>query len=367
MNGRLTINLGALAHNYAEFHRGNPKQFAAVVKANSYGLGVAAVAQKLWDEGCREFFVAFTDEGKTLRQVLGQAKIYVLAGVSPKTQQTVAELLTHNLIPVLNTVEQCRYWSATAAPAALHVDTGMARLGMNVDSVVQDISDLNLDLELLVSHFARADEFEHNFSVLQSQRLTSAFDALRQRYPRLRLSLANSAGSLTLQGNGELKVQGDDIDHLDRVGIGLYGGNPFTSGAPKHYSENLQAVVSLHGEVLQVREVDAGTPVGYGSTYIMPKASRLAILDVGYADGLPRLLSKGGGAYFGAQYCNIVGRISMDATIVDVGELDVTEGDWLELMGAHISVDDVASQAQTIPFEILTGLSPRLTKVYIED
>ena len=102
MNGRLTINLGALAHNYAEFHRGNPKQFAAVVKANSYGLGVAAVAQKLWDEGCREFFVAFTDEGKTLRQVLGQAKIYVLAGAVSYTHlrahETKANLVCRLLL-----------------------------------------------------------------------------------------------------------------------------------------------------------------------------------------------------------------------------------------------------------------------------
>ena len=366
MTGRLTINLNALAHNYAQFHGGSPAQFATVVKADSYGLGVEVVAKKLWDEGCREFFVAFTSEGKALRRVLGEAKIYVLAGVSPKSEETIQALLAARLIPVLNTLEQCRYWANTQAPAALHVDTGMSRLGMAVDSVAQDISGLNLNIDLLVSHFARADEFEHSFNALQSQRLKATYSALRERYPMLRLSLANSAGSLTLQANQALKIQTDGLNHLDRVGIGLYGGNPFSSAAAE-LNAGLKPVVSLYGQVLQVRQVAAGTPVGYGSTHIMPKASRLAVLDVGYADGLPRLLSNNGRAYFAGEYCPIVGRISMDATIVDVGDLEVAEGDWFELMGAQISVDEVASQAQTITFEILTGLSRRLTKVYIED
>ena len=366
MTGRLTINLSALAHNYAQFHRGSPAQFAAVVKADSYGLGVEAVAKKLWDEGCREFFVAFTNEGSALRGVLGEAKIYVLAGVSPKSEETVQVMLADRLIPVLNTLEQCRYWANTHAPAALHVDTGMSRLGMAVDSVAQDISGLNLNIDLLVSHFARADEFEHSFTALQSQRLNAAYSALREHYPMLRLSLANSAGSLTLQTNHTLKIQGDGINHLDRVGIGLYGGHPFSVGGSEH-NKVLKPVVSLYGQVLQVRQVAAGTPVGYGSTHIMPKASRLAVLDVGYADGLPRLLSNNGRAYFAGEYCAIVGRISMDASTVDVGDLEVAEGDWFELMGAQISVDEVASRAQTITFEILTGLSRRLTKVYIED
>ncbi len=366
MTGRLTINLSALAHNYAQFHRGSPAQFAAVVKADSYGLGVEAVAKKLWDEGCREFFVAFTSEGSALRRVLGEAKIYVLAGVSPKSEEAVQALLADRLIPVLNTLEQCRYWANTQAPAALHVDTGMSRLGMAVDSVAQDISGLNLNIDLLVSHYARADEFEHSFNALQSQRLNAAYSALRAHYPTLRLSLANSAGSFTLQANQALKIQDDGLSHLDRVGIGLYGGHPFSAGGSQH-NKALKPVVGLYGQVLQVRQVAAGTPVGYGSTHIMPKASRLAVLDVGYADGLPRLLSNNGRAYFAGEYCAIVGRISMDATIVDVGDLEVAEGDWFELMGAQISVDEVASQAQTITFEILTGLSRRLTKVYIED
>jgi alanine racemase len=366
MTGRLTINLSALAHNYAQFHRGSPAQFAAVVKADSYGLGVEAVAKKLWDEGCREYFVAFVSEGVALRRVLAEAKIFVLAGVSPKTEETIEEFLTYNLIPVLNTVEQCRYWSNTQAPSALHVDTGMSRLGMSVESVVNDIRGLNLKLDLLVSHFARADEFEHSFNALQSQRLNAAFGALREHYPMLRLSLANSAGSLTLQANEALKIHVSDIEHLDRVGIGLYGGNPFSSAGSKH-SKGLKPVASLFGQVLQVRQVAAGTPVGYGSTHIMPRDSSLAVLNVGYADGLPRLLSNNGRAYFAGKYCYIVGRISMDATIVDVGDLDVVEGDWFELMGAQISVDEVATQARTITFEVLTGLSRRLTRVYIEE
>lgn len=386
MSGQLTIDLEALAHNYAEFHLGNPGRVAAVIKADAYGLGAPAIAKKLWAEGCREFFVAFADEGRALRAVLPQARIYVLAGISPEVCERdsinsarpgqrknqpeklkgIDTFLAHKLTPVLNTVEQCRYWSTTSAPAAIHVDTGMARLGMAVESVVQDISGLNLNVELLISHFARADEFDHSFSGLQSQRLASAYHALSKQYPRLRLSLANSAGSLSYSASTLQHSQDTGIDYLDRAGIGLYGSNPFSAADAQH-SKNLKPVVSLHGQVLQVRQVAAGTPVGYGSTHIMPKASRLAILDVGYADGLPRLLSNNGHAYFAGELCNIVGRISMDATTVDVGQLSVAEGDWLELIGAQISVDKVAGQAQTIAYEVFTGLSQRLTKVYIED
>jgi alanine racemase len=365
MNGELKVDLGALAHNFQVFSRGRPSSVAAVVKANAYGIGIKEVATKLWELGCREFFVAFVEEGKVLRSILSAAQIYVFAGINPspaEMQNSIREYLDHELIPILNSIEQCRGWSGVGSTAALHVDTGMTRLGIAPEDIHEVSTDLNLDLNLLVSHFARADEVNNSFNNLQTQRLVRAHKALKSRHPSLRLSLANSAGSLA----HEISVNLSEALILDRVGIGLYGVSPFTSQYADRV-KNLRPVVSLYGRVLQVRDAVAATPIGYGSTYQMPKAGRLVVLDVGYADGMPRLLSNKGRAFFAGEFCPIRGRISMDATTVEVGAIEVAPGDLFELMGEQIDIAELADHAQTIPYEILTGLSQRLTKVYIED
>ena len=354
MSGRLEIDLGALAHNYGVLHGGRPGTLAAVVKADAYGLGAKQVAQTLWQQGCREFFVAQAAEGMTLRADLPEAEIYILEGV---TAESAGTLQSHNLQPVLNSAEQCAVWGPTGQPAALQLDTGMARLGLTAESVLPAIDRYGLDVGLLLTHFARADEVGHEFNATQLEQVMAVFRPLQERIPKLRLSLSNSAAC----ASGVFPPV--DVAHLGRAGIGLYGGNPLAQGTAADVG--LMPVARVHGQVLQLRELAQGSPVGYGSTYVATGAERLMIIGVGYADGVPRLLSGQGQVFVDGKPCAIRGRVSMDMLHADATGVDVAVGDWVEVMGAHISVDDVAQQSQTIAYEILTGLGKRLRRVYL--
>ena len=354
MSGRLEIDLGALAHNYCVLNRGKPETLAAVVKADAYGLGAVQVAKALWQQGCREYFVAQASEGVALRADLPNAAIYVLEGV---TERSVATLQAHDLQPVLNSIEQCAVWGQTAKPAALQLDTGMARLGLNAEAVPPVIDRYGLDVGLLLTHFARADEVGHDFNAKQLERAMAVFRPLQQQTPELRLSLSNSAAC----ASGVAPPA--DVVHLGRAGIGLYGGNPMASGQAQDVG--LMPVARVYGQILQLREIARGSPVGYGSTYVAAGAERLMIIGVGYADGVPRLLSGQGHVFADGKSCAIRGRVSMDMLHADATAVDVSVGDWVEVIGSHISLDNVAQQAQTIAYEILTGLGKRLHRVYL--
>ena len=263
MTGRLTISLTALVANYNALCRLAQVDVAAVVKADGYGLGAEPVARRLFAQGCREFFVASCIEGVALRQALDTAVIYVLEGALP---ETVGQLCQAELIPVLNTPAQIEVWSQTGAACAVHIDTGMQRLGLPVADAVQVLADTPLQLGLLISHFARADQPDSAESSEQLARIQPAFEALRTQYPGLRLSLNNSAA--VSRGLGP--------EHLSRAGIGLDGGNPFHSGRSV-----LRPVARLEGRILQVREVAAGQAVGYGGSFVPTKPVRLATVGIG--------------------------------------------------------------------------------------
>ncbi len=351
---RLRIDLRALAANYQRLQRQVVGECAAVVKADAYGLGVAAVSARLLQLGCRSFFVATLAEGIALRALMAQTQnaevqIYVFAG--PAAEE-VADYLAHQLIPVINSPVQLARWrTAGTAPMALHLDTGINRLGyVLADLQLADLQSLNL--VLLMTHLACADTPEHTLNRLQLTRFQQAKQQLAAAFPGLRTSIGNSAG--TLLG---ADFQGD----LARPGIALYGGSPFVQGR-----SDLQPVATLEGRLLQVRQVPAGASVGYGATYTSPAAVRLGIVGLGYADGLPRQLSNLGSAAFAGQRLPIRGRISMDLTAVALDDLaePPAEGDWVEFFGTQISVDAVAAQVGTISYELLTGISNRPARIY---
>lgn len=351
MSGRLSISLTALAANYKHLQQACGAKVAGVVKANAYGLGLQQVAQKLVSVGCSDFFVATLNEGLALRKSLPGVCIYVLEGVRP---ETLAPMLEMNLTPVLNSHTQVRCWAGSDAAAALHIDTGMQRLGLPLDDVAGIAADINFDISLLMSHFARADEQDPTAVQQQEQRFESAMLKLKGRFADATVSMSNSAAALS----------GGLGDGLVRGGIALYGGNPF-SDAPNP----MQPVVRLEGQILQLREVPAGTPVGYGGSFTASKPTRLATVGVGYADGLPRLLSNCGRAFVADAYCPIVGRVSMDMLHLDVSETpQVQEGDWAELVGSAVGLDEVAGHAQTLSYEVLTQLNAarRLEQIYTE-
>lgn len=339
MSARLRIDLGALRANYALFQRAAaPGRAGAVVKADGYGLGAAPVARSLAAAGCREFFVATAAEALALRAEMPAATIYVFEGA---LTDTADDLRRAGIVPVLNHTAQGELWRARGAgrPAAVHVDTGMQRLGYPAAELPAAVSDL--DVRLLVTHLACADEPDHPMNARQLER----FERVRTSFPGVPVSIGNSAGVLSGPN-----YAGD----LGRPGIGLYGGNPFAR-APSP----VQPVVTLEGRILQLRDVAAGDSVGYGATFTAPRPLRVAIVGLGYGDGLPRLLSNRGEAAVGGSRCPIVGRVSMDLTAVDVTDCPARLDDWVEFFGATIGVDEVAGWSQTIAYEVLTGLGHR--------
>jgi len=348
MGGELNISLSAIAANYRYLCLQATGQVAAVVKADGYGLGAVPIARKLLGEGCREFFVATLTEGVNLRQAIPDAIIYVLEGAEA---ETVSELCRAELTPVLNTERQCQCWKTTGRSAAVHIDTGMQRLGLSPVTAQSVIGRNELRLDLVISHFARADETGHASLQRQVDQVVPIFRGLQAHFPNLRLSLCNSAA--LLQGLGP--------ESLGRAGIGLYGANP--SDQPEN---PMQSVVEMLGRVLQIRALDEGVAVGYGGSFVTRKKTRLAVLGVGYADGIPRLLSNRGVVALSGQRCPIVGRVSMDSMTVDVTGLAVAEGDAIEVIGSTVSVDEVAGWAQTISYEVLCGLSRRLPRHYAD-
>ncbi len=350
MTRRLRIDLAALSANYRLFQSACAGGISgAAVKADAYGLGLEPVSRTLWREGCRDFFVASCGEGLQLRALLPQARIYVFEGA---WDETAAILADAGLMPVLNHAGQLETWKRLGGggAVAVHLDTGMNRLGFPWDMDVEVFDEIAV--ELLMTHLACADEPDHPMNAIQRQRFADAGARFRTRFPGLRFSVGNSAGVLS-------DAEGDR--GLGRPGIGLYGGNPFARSASP-----VRPVVTMEGQVLQLRGVLPGESIGYGASHIASREMAVAVVGLGYADGLPRLLSDLGEAFCGGRRCPIVGRVSMDLTTVDVSGVSVVPGDWVEFLGEHISLGEVAAWAQTIPYEILTGLGSRHLRIYEE-
>ena len=344
----LEIDVSAIKSNYDYLNRATKSRVAGVVKADAYGLGATKVVSVLLESGCKEFFVATAIEGKTLRDKFSEITVYVLEGA---LADTVDLLLECNLVPVLNTLSQCVIWSKKNRPSAIHVDTGMERLGLSVDDLSVLIKDYPLDIRLLVSHLARADEAENPFNQIQLDRFDLIYQKIKNNFPSIETSLGNSAGLI--------KQRLDE--GLSRAGIALYGGNPFSDR-----TNPMKSVVSLKAQVLQLREVGKATPVGYGGTFKTRQDTNLATIGAGYADGIPRALSNKGRVYASDGYCPIVGRVSMDTTHVDVSGVSIKEGDWVELIGPNLGLDEFAFLSGTISYEILVGLGRRSPRIYAD-
>lgn len=359
--GRLTVDLGAIRANYSVIaRRVAPAVTSAVVKADAYGLGAERVSAALAREGCRDFFVAHLREAEPLVGALpSDARVFVLNGLAPGDEARCAAL---GAIPVLNSLQQARSWAALAVgqgaalPAVIQIDSGMARMGLSdadVETLARDAEVLaRLDLRLVMSHLASGDEPD---SPLNAEQL-ARFLALCSQLPPAPRSLANSGGAFL----------GPDFDlELVRPGVALYGASPHVGG------QGLNAAVRLDARVVQVREIPAGTGVGYSHAYTSADAMRLATIGIGYADGWPRRLSgRDVAAWFDGVRLPMLGRVSMDSIIVDIGALPdgaLRAGDEVELIGPHQSLDAVAAQADTVAHDILTGLGQRLDRIYLED
>ena len=354
--GTLAVDLAAVEANWRTLARHlRTAECGAVVKANAYGLGLEAVTAKLARAGCKTFFVADIAEARRVRSRAADAAIYVLNGFLPDSGMAFIDIGAR---PVINSTTELAEWDAFVAErnwrggAALHVDTGMNRLGIPVDEAMALAPRVQTEkhgITLLMSHLACAEIADHPLNAEQIKLFTD----LKLMFRGVPASLANSSGIFL-----------GDTAHCDvaRPGAALYGVNP-TPGLPNP----MQPVVELAGRILQIRKLERDDTVGYGATWTAKRPSRLAVAAIGYADGIPRAASGSGSASIAGKLCPLVGRISMDLICIDITDLPdgaARRGDEALFIGGGISIDDVAASAGTIGYEILTHLGPRCHLVY---
>jgi alanine racemase len=338
----LTIDLAALCANWRDLRAASGSaETGAVVKADAYGLGMAQVAPALAREGARRFFVAIAEEGARLRGLLGEGpEIFVFSGHMPGDAPLIRD---HGLIPLLNSVDQSllHLEGLPGHPFGVQLDTGMNRLGMEAAewAPLRDIL-LPLGPRLVMSHLACADDPDHAMNPAQLQ--------------TFRAMTAGVTAPLSLAATGGILLGRDYHFDVTRPGIGLYGGLPFIDARP---------VVTLSLPVIQIRDVEPGETVGYGNTWHAARASRIATVAAGYADGLHRIMGPNAWMRAGETACPVVGRISMDLIGVDVTDAGHDPA-ALELIGPHASIDTIAEWAGTIGYEVLTALGGRYTRHY---
>lgn len=333
---RLSLSSDALVANWRWLAmRSGAAACGAAVKANGYGLGAVEVVTRLRAAGCRDFFVATWAEAATLGSAIGDATLSVLHGVRASD---MAMAMTLNVRPVLNSLEQVSRWrDAQGGPCDVMVDTGMNRLGLSPTEAISGALD-GLVIKTLMSHLACADE-----DVAMNARQLSAFRAVIDRVPARRASLANSAG---------LCLGSDYAFGLTRPGLALYGGTP-RAEAKGH----IRQVATPQAEVLQVRTVAAGDSVGYNATWVAPRDTRIAIVNLGYADGYLRAFSDRGLARVGDAVLPVIGRVSMDLVALALpAGVDLVAGDSVDIA---YDLADAAKATGLSPYELLTGLGQR--------
>lgn len=360
--GVVVVDAGQVAMNWLALKRlVAPADCAAVVKADAYGLGVAAIVPALVRAGCTTFFVATPDEAAEVRLLARDSEIFVLDGAVPGSEALLDDI---RAVPVLASLAEVKAWAKGAEekrrprPAALNLDTGLNRLGLSEAEVLELQRDKRtlaaLDLRLVMSHLASADDPDDPKNAAQRAR----FEKLKAMLPYARASLAASDGLML----------GKPFHYdLVRPGYALYGGQAFRGGpAP------VAPAVRVAARILQVREVPAGGTVGYSGTWTATRPARIAIVAAGYADGFARTASApqghpGGEVRVGGTLAPIVGRVSMDLITVDVTDVPAgaDRGAAVELIGPGLTIEQAGQRAGTIGYEVLTRLGRRFKRVYV--
>lgn len=360
--GILTVDLDAIVANWRKLEKtAVPAECAGVVKANAYGCGAEQVARALADAGCKTFFVATLDEAKVVRSAVpASAAIYVLDGFFQNSGEAYARIDCRPVIGELNELAEwdvfCRR-SGWSGGAAIHIDTGMNRLGLTITEAQAIIPRINAGdhgITLVMSHLVSAEQLN---SPINARQLTT-FREIASLFSGVPASLSNSSGIFL-----GAQFQFD----LVRPGAALYGINPTPEA-----DNPMRPVVDLKARVVQIRNIERGETVGYGGTWTARRPTRLAIVSAGYADGYFRAASandgtRGAEVVVSGRRCPIAGRVSMDLIAVDVTDLDksaVRRGHMVTLIGEGITVDELAHRFGTIGYEVLTSLGRRFARIY---
>ena len=352
----MRVNLDNLRYNFEAIKKrvGNAK-IGASVKADAYGLGATQVGRALYGAGCRIFFVATAGEGKILRDSVGpNSAIYVLNGPSPRDKGV---LLGAKLKPVINSLEQAHFWAQVSNSVneppytAIHIDTGMNRLGFDAEEFKEFARDKKLwtalNPEWVMSHLACAPDKDHPLNTKQ----LAAFKRAAAQLPMTPLSLANTAGTYLGKPYHFQMV---------RPGIGLYGGYATTN--PEQ--EDIKTVVTLLAPILQIRNINKGESLGYNASYVAPRDMQIAVVGAGYADGIPVLASNKGFATLHDEAVPIVGRVSMDITMVDITDVHMEKRVGGVVVFRGDQLENEASEIGTINYEMLTRMGQRLRRDY---
>lgn len=359
--GVLTVDLDAIIANWRKLEKtAVPAECSAVIKADAYGCGTAQVAQALNKAGCKTFFVATIEEARTARAALPDATIYVLGGYFQNTGEHYAKI---NCRPVIGDLNELAEWdvfcrrTGWSGGAAIHIDTGMNRLGLTLaeaQAIIPRINAGDHGITLVMSHLVSAEQLNSPVNARQ----LAAFRGIASEFSGVPAALANSSGIFL-----GAPFQFD----LVRPGAALYGVNPTPEA-----DNPMQPVVDLKARIVQVRTIERGESVGYGGTWTARRPTKLAIIAVGYADGYFRAASsndgtRGAEVIVAGKRCPVAGRVSMDLIAIDITDLPpnaARRGHLVTLLGEGITVDELAHHFGTIGYEVLTSLGHRYARVY---
>ena len=360
MQAILNISLKDIKSNWVALNNASNGKAAAVIKANSYGVGMIKVAKTLMKAGCNYFYVANLNEGIQLRKEIKSKdiKIAIFEGFFKGSEETYVK---YKLTPIINNLDQLVRLKKLIAQgykikAILNIDTGMNRLGFSQSEISLLLSNKELlnfiEWDFIMSHLANAHQIKNKENFKQLDKILQFSKII----PNIKLSLANSGGILL--GSKFCLDQ-------TRPGIGLYGIDNFGNNIELN-SKSLKFPLSLHGPIIQIRNVNVGEKVSYGGVDITKRKSRLATIGIGYADGWLRLLKPNSSFSIRKKKCNIIGNVTMDSFVLDVTNLkekSLKEGEYLCLLD-NTNIRNILNKIDLISYELLTLMGDRLLRKY---
>ena len=345
-SGILNINTKNLIYNYNFFKKLKKNLIVApTIKANAYGLGDKKIYNLLLNQGCKHFFVATLSEGLKLNNKNKLIKIYVLNGLQ---NYKLHKFTNANLIPVVNTIEEYNRIKNAKIDYAIHIDTGINRLGISPEDV--EILDFkNQNIKLIISHLSSSDEYKIKYNLKQRK----LFNTFVNKKPKgVIFSLANAHGSI---------LDRTYLYDMIRPGIGIYG-----CYENKKLEKKIKNVINFKGKIIQIKDLPKNQYIGYNRTFKTKTKTKVAIIGLGYEDGIPRSLSNKGFTYFKKDRFKIIGRISMDSFTIDISKSshDLKVGMYVDIINEEHKVDKFAKRCKTISYEILTSIGNRVYRNY---
>ncbi len=345
-SGILNINTKNLIYNYNFFKKLKKNLIVApTIKADAYGLGDKKIYNLLLNQGCKHFFVATLNEGLKLNNKNNLIKIYVLNGLQ---NYKLNKFKNANLIPVVNTIEEYKRIKNANIDYAIHIDTGINRLGI----LAEDIKKLdfkNDNIKLIISHLSSSDEYKIKYNIKQKK----IFNTLINKKTKGAIfSLANTHGSI---------LDKTYLYDMIRPGIGIYG-----CFENKYLEKKIKNVINFKGKIIQIKYLQKNQFIGYNRTFKTKNKTKVAIIGLGYEDGIPRLLSNKGFVYFKKDRFKIIGRISMDSFTIDITKSshNLKIGMYVDIINQEHKVDKFAKKCRTISYEVLTSIGNRVYRNY---